>query len=149
MIIPHPSNISYVINPTLSVYNEIQLGFNIIKNTMVSIRTLTLEDSNNKIITTDSIYTNYDESDYDRIFSGYKKYILQKWNLFLIFVFLNKINRVFMLNNDIHFSYSKLKQDSNGEYKTISFDFYIDKTSDIETFAEELKNKLIEEFGDE
>jgi hypothetical protein len=54
-----------------------------------------------------------------------------------------------MLNNDIHFSYSKLKQDSNGEYKTISFDFYIDKTSDIETFAEELKNKLIEEFGDE
>jgi len=78
MIIPHPSNISYVINPTLSVYNEIQLGFNIIKNTMVSIRTLTLEDSNNKIITTDSIYTNYDESDYDRIFSGYKKYILQK-----------------------------------------------------------------------
>jgi pantothenate kinase-related protein Tda10 len=78
MIIPHPSNISYIVHPSLSIYNEIQLGFNLITNTMVSIRNLTLEDDNNKIINTDTVYVNHDETDYDRLFSEYKKYILQK-----------------------------------------------------------------------
>lgn len=50
------------------------------------------------------------------------------------------------MKNNIKFQYSKVKSDENGEYKTVSFDFYLENEEDIEKLAEELKNRFLDDF---